>query len=54
LGGNAWNAEAMVLTLHALFPHRDVVAFHYRGYAPSSGRPGWGLAAAIRADLSGH
>jgi uncharacterized protein len=38
-GGNAWNAEAMGLTLHALFPHRDVVAFHYRGYSPSSGRP---------------
>ena len=38
-GGNAWNAGAMALTLHALFPHRDVVAFHYRGYAPSTGRP---------------
>ena len=38
-GGNAWNSEATALTLHALFPHRDVVAFHYRGYAPSSGRP---------------
>ena len=38
-GGNAWNAEATALTLHALFPHRNVVAFHYRGYAPSSGRP---------------
>jgi uncharacterized protein len=38
-GGNAWNAEATALTLHRLFPDRDVVAFHYRGYAPSSGRP---------------
>ena len=38
-GGNAWNAQATALTLHALFPHRDVVAFHYRGYAPSTGRP---------------
>ncbi len=38
-GGNAWNAEATALSLHALFPHRDVVAFHYRGYAPSSGSP---------------
>jgi uncharacterized protein len=38
-GGNAWNAEATALTLHALFPFRDVVAFHYRGYAPSGGRP---------------
>ncbi len=38
-GGNAWNAEATALTLHALFPHRDVAAFHYRGYAPSTGTP---------------
>jgi uncharacterized protein len=38
-GGNAWNAEATALTLHALFPHRNVVALHYRGYAPSTGRP---------------
>ena len=38
-GGNAWNAQATALTLHALFPHRDVVAFHYRGYAASTGRP---------------
>jgi pimeloyl-ACP methyl ester carboxylesterase len=38
--GNAWNAENMALTLRAIFPHHDVVAFHYRGYAPSGGRPG--------------
>jgi pimeloyl-ACP methyl ester carboxylesterase len=38
-GGNAWNAEATALSLHALFPHRSVVAFHYRGCAPSSGSP---------------
>jgi uncharacterized protein len=38
-GGNAWNAEATALSLHALFPHRSVVAFHYRGYGPSSGSP---------------
>ncbi len=38
-GGNAWNAWTMALTLHALFPDRDVVTFHNRGYAPSSGRP---------------
>jgi uncharacterized protein len=38
-GGNAWNAEAMALYLHGLFPDREVTAFHYRGYAPSSGRP---------------
>ena len=29
----------MALYLHGLFPDRDVIAFHYRGYAPSSGRP---------------
>jgi uncharacterized protein len=38
-GGNAWNAKTTALTLHRLFPDRDVVAFHYRGYAPSNGRP---------------
>jgi dienelactone hydrolase len=38
-GGNAWNAGTMALTLHRLFPDHDVVSFHYRGYAPSSGRP---------------
>jgi predicted alpha/beta hydrolase len=36
-GGNAWNAEAMALYLHGLFPDHDVVTFHYRGYAPSRG-----------------
>jgi uncharacterized protein len=38
-GGNAWNADAMALYLHDLFPDREVVAFHYRGYAPSTGKP---------------
>jgi uncharacterized protein len=38
-GGNAWNAEVTALTLHNLTPDHDVVVFHYRGYAPSSGRP---------------
>jgi pimeloyl-ACP methyl ester carboxylesterase len=38
--GNAWNAEAMALALGAIFPDHDVVAFHYRGYAPSEGTPG--------------
>lgn len=38
-GGNAWNAEAMALYLHGLFPERNIIAFHYRGYAPSTGRP---------------
>ena len=39
-GGNAWNARTMVLILHRLFPDRSVIGFHYRGYRPSSGRPG--------------
>jgi pimeloyl-ACP methyl ester carboxylesterase len=38
-GGNAWNAETMVLMLHRLFPDRSVIGFHYRGYPPSRGRP---------------
>jgi dienelactone hydrolase len=38
-GGNAWNAEAMALYLYGLFPEHEVVAFHYRGYPPSSGEP---------------
>jgi pimeloyl-ACP methyl ester carboxylesterase len=38
-GGNAWNADAMALYLRGLFPDRDVVTFHYRGYAPSGGKP---------------
>ncbi len=39
-GGNAWNADTVALHLHGLFPGREVAAFHYRGYAPSTGRPG--------------
>ncbi|HEX6375426.1 MAG TPA: alpha/beta fold hydrolase [Allosphingosinicella sp.] len=39
-GGNAWNAEAAAAYLHGLFPEAEVVAFHYRGYRPSSGSPG--------------
>jgi pimeloyl-ACP methyl ester carboxylesterase len=38
-GGNAWSADVLALYLHSVFPDRDVVAFHYRGYAPSGGRP---------------
>jgi pimeloyl-ACP methyl ester carboxylesterase len=38
-GGNAWNADTMALYLHGLVPDYDVVAFHYRGYRPSTGRP---------------
>jgi uncharacterized protein len=38
-GGNAWNADSMALYLHSLFPDHEVIAFHYRGYAPSGGEP---------------
>src|SRR5918994_962757 len=38
-GGNAWSADAMALYLHERVPDCDVVAFHYRGYPPSTGRP---------------
>jgi pimeloyl-ACP methyl ester carboxylesterase len=38
-GGNAWSADAMALYLHERVPDCDVVAFHYRGYRPSTGRP---------------
>jgi uncharacterized protein len=38
-GGNAWNAQDVAEYLHELFPDEDVVAFHYRGYPPSSGSP---------------
>lgn len=37
--GNAWNAEAMALFLHQVAPAQDVVVYHYRGYAPSTGSP---------------
>lgn len=38
-GGNAWNAQDVAEYLHELFPRKDVVAFHYRGYTPSRGSP---------------
>jgi uncharacterized protein len=38
-GGNGWNAEAAAAYLHQTFPEADVVAFHYRGYRPSTGSP---------------
>lgn len=38
-GGNAWNAEEMADYLHLLYPRSEVLAFHYRGYRPSGGRP---------------
>ena len=46
-GGNAWNAANVAAYLHGLFPDADVVAFHYRGYRPSTGTPS---AAALLAD----
>jgi pimeloyl-ACP methyl ester carboxylesterase len=38
-GGNAWNGQDLAEYLHELFPDADVVAFHYRGYRPSTGEP---------------
>ena len=38
-GGNAWNADNVALYLQGLFPDAEVVAFHFRGYRPSSGTP---------------
>jgi hypothetical protein len=46
-GGNGWNGQDVAEYLHQLFPECDVVAFHYRGYAPSAGSPS---AEALRAD----
>lgn len=38
-GGNAWNAQDVGEYLHELYPEAHVVAFHYRGYRPSTGKP---------------
>lgn len=38
-GGNAWNAEDAASYLHKVYPTADIVAFHYRGYQPSTGSP---------------
>lgn len=38
-GGNAWNGADVATYLHRVFPQAHVVAFHYRGYRPSTGRP---------------
>ena len=48
-GGNAWNADSAAEYLHRLYPQADVVAFHYRGYAPSTGAPS---AAALMEDAA--
>jgi uncharacterized protein len=37
--GNAWDAQAMALTLSQLLPEYEAIVFHYRGYSPSGGRP---------------
>ncbi|HEX2764194.1 MAG TPA: alpha/beta hydrolase [Allosphingosinicella sp.] len=37
--GNAWNAEDAAEYLHDIYPGADIVAFHYRGYRPSTGAP---------------
>ena len=37
--GNAWNSEDAASYLHDLYPSADIVAFHYRGYRPSTGSP---------------
>ncbi len=39
-GGNAWNADDLLVFLGRRAPDHDIVVFHYRGYAPSGGRPG--------------
>lgn len=46
-GGNAWRADDLAIHLRSIYPDRDIVAFHYRGYAPSTGSPS---ARAILAD----
>lgn len=38
-GGNAWNADDLLVFLARRAPDHDIVVFHYRGYAPSEGRP---------------
>lgn len=38
-GGNAWNGQHVAEYLSELFPEAHVIAFHYRGYRPSTGRP---------------
>jgi pimeloyl-ACP methyl ester carboxylesterase len=45
--GNAWNSEDAASYLHDLYPSADIIAFHYRGYRPSTGSPS---SAALLAD----
>lgn len=37
--GNAWNSQDAATFLHQVYPQADVIAFHYRGYTPSTGSP---------------
>lgn len=38
-GGNAWNGADVATYIHELYPEAHVIAFHYRGYHPSTGSP---------------
>ena len=38
--GNAWHADDFTVFLAHRLRDVDIAAFHYRGYAPSEGRPG--------------
>jgi len=38
-GGNVWNADAVAIMLHQIFPEHEIIALHYRGYRPSTGSP---------------
>ena len=38
-GGNGWNGQDVAEYLHQIYPAAHIVAFHYRGYYPSTGSP---------------
>ena len=38
-GGNAWHGNDVASHLHGLYPEAGIIAFQYRGYAPSTGDP---------------
>ena len=50
-GGNGQDAELLAQDLAADFPDLQVAVFHYRGYGPSTGKPG---EAALLADALDH
>jgi pimeloyl-ACP methyl ester carboxylesterase len=37
--GNAWNSADGASLLHQIYPQAEIIAFHYRGYRPSTGSP---------------